>query len=184
MPTASTMPNITIILSVYPNRYSHKNAIKNDVGIATPTIMAERSPSAATITTITNNIAVRTDDVRPPNESFTKIDRSPNTSYSIAAGQLRDACSASRLASSIVSTILAPARLLISMPIAFSPLNSAYPGASTKVRRTLATSPIVTTLSPFARTGITARSCAVRTSPGTFTEYRPSSRSSVPAVTS
>jgi hypothetical protein len=61
MPTARIRPNITMLeigMPMMPRRMKHS---RNEVGIAKPTSIAERVPSAASTTIITSAMAVRTE---------------------------------------------------------------------------------------------------------------------------
>lgn len=63
------------------------------------------------------------------------------------------------------------------------PFTQANPVGSLKVRRTLVTSPKVTTRSPLTFTGRPSTSCALSNRPGTLTAKRPSPVSRAPAAT-
>ncbi len=58
MPTASTMPNITIWFSVTPLAWIIRKAIRKQAGIARPTMIPWRIPRLATMIIITSRLAV------------------------------------------------------------------------------------------------------------------------------
>ena len=58
MPTVSTRPKSIMLFIVLPVSPAKAKAIMKDVGMATPTSSAERTPRAATQTTMTRMIAV------------------------------------------------------------------------------------------------------------------------------
>ena len=66
MPTAKTMLNMTIMLSVKPRKNRPTKAIKKEIGIAIPTINPGRNPNAATTTIMTKKTAVNTDACNRP----------------------------------------------------------------------------------------------------------------------
>ena len=59
-PTASTRPNMIIMLMVMPSICTTRKAIMNEIGIEVPIISAGRTPSVATQTIITSATAVKT----------------------------------------------------------------------------------------------------------------------------
>ena len=62
MPTHSTIPNMTIMLTVNPAADRIKKPIMNEVGIAMPTNNPDPTPSDATTMIITSAMAVRIED--------------------------------------------------------------------------------------------------------------------------
>ena len=80
--------------------------------------------------------------------------------------------------------ILVPMRLETSSAMAGWPPTRANPVGSLKVRRAKATSRKASTRSPLVTTGSESMSCAVSSSPGTFTGKRPCPVSIAPAATS
>ena len=78
MPTASTMPNITIWLSVTPLAWIIRKAIRKQVGMAIPTSRPCRMPRLATMIIMTRRLAIRMPDsntlrVRPMNSELSKV---------------------------------------------------------------------------------------------------------------
>ena len=59
-PTASTRPNMIIMLMVMPSIWTTRNAIMNEIGIDMPIMRAGRTPSVATQVIITSATAVST----------------------------------------------------------------------------------------------------------------------------
>ena len=74
MPTVSTSPNMTIMLTVMPTAPRIRKPIMNEVGMAIPTSSAERRPSAASTTIITSRMAVMIADCSDPSTSNMKLD--------------------------------------------------------------------------------------------------------------
>ena len=82
------------------------------------------------------------------------------------------------------STTLALARLMMFSEMPWAPLTRAWLTRSLKVLRKVATSPKVTTVSPFTFTGSSKTSWASSMRLGTLTEKRPSPVSRLPAAIS
>ena len=74
MPTASTMENMTMVLSVSPDMERSVKPMRKEVGIERPTMSAERGPRAATTMIMTRRMAVTIEPVRLERMSRTWVD--------------------------------------------------------------------------------------------------------------
>ena len=81
----------------------------------------------------------------------------------------------------MVSMMLEFARLMMSIEIVRCPFTRAWLSRSLNVRRTVATSATVTTVSPSLSTGRSRRSCPCSMTLGTLTDMRPRPVSRLPA---
>ncbi len=150
MPTVSTSPNITIMLTVIPSPESVRKPRRIEVGIAMPTRSAERKPSAATITIITRTMAVAMDASKLPNTSKMNEDWSSRKSILTVDGQSDVASATTARTASLFSMMFSPMRLTTLMVIAGAPLTRVNVVGSLNERRTSAMSRTVTTVSPLA----------------------------------
>ena len=142
-------------------------------GIAAPTRSPARIPSEATMMIITSTTAM----IRPDSKStrvrlMYSLWSSWNWTLMVEGMRACSWVTASRTFLT-VSRMLAPGRLTTSMVKARSPSMRVVVVDSLKVRRTLPTSPRVTTLSPLVLIGMASTSAGPTTTPGIFTAKSP-----------
>ena len=114
-----------IWLTVMPIRSMMRNPSRNDVGMASPTIMAERKPSAEITRIITKRIALVIDVCSVPIISKMKLEMSNEKLTLMFSGQSAvTSCVAARMLR-VVSTTLAPMRLVTSIEMVGVPLKRA-----------------------------------------------------------
>ena len=157
------------------------SANKKDTGIPMPTMRPLRKPIAATTSVITKASAV----TMLPSSSATICRASGPWSWvkmiSTWCGRLAWWRATTAFTLSMAWMMFAVERFTASMDMARRPLTRAWLVRSLKVRRTVATSPNVTTESPLAATGRSNRSGAFSMTLGTFTDMRPWPVSMLPA---
>ncbi len=148
---------MVMLLTLMPNAAISPKLSRKEQGMAMPTSSAERKPSEASTTIITRRTAVRTLDSSWPTMSLTRadssIEKSTCTARRSGSGQAATNSSTVDRTAATVAMMFSPRRLRTCSEIDFSPLNRAWPVASSKVRRMSVTSPRRTTRSPFTLTG-------------------------------
>ena len=146
-----------MLVTDMPNMASIAKHSRNEVGIAKPTSSADRRPNAPSTTIITSAMAVSTEPsswlTMPCTWRLSSIEKSTCTAVCNGAGQEARTFSTTSLTAATVSMIGSPLRLTTCSAMVVSPLNRAVPAASWNVRLICATSPMVTTRSPFTLTG-------------------------------
>ena len=155
---------------------------KKAPGIAKPTSRAERTPKAQTITIITRITAAITLASRSLSMSWTCSDSSWVYLTVMLSGHSARISSINSRTAATVSIIFAPERFLISSASAGWPSIRAKPVGSLKVRRIVATSAKVTTVSPRTLIGSDMTSSTFSISPGTLSTSRPAPLSIAPAA--
>ena len=148
---------MTMLDTVIPMPSSSRKQSRKLVGMAKPTSSAARVPSAPSTTIITSAMAVSTE----PSSCLTMLSTmrlwsllaETVTAARSSGGQSASACATTARTSVAVSIRLKPLRLTTCSATVLSPLKRAVPSRSSKVRLMVASSPSVTTRSPFTFTG-------------------------------
>ena len=162
MPSPSNIPNITRKLNSKPMKYhSTPKAVKNENGIAIPTIKPFLRPRAATTSNITRITAVMILPCSSLTISAANFVVSSPGVITNESGYSLSISATSFFTAFAISSSLKPTRLVMFSEIESNPLTLEKDVGSLNVRFISATSPRVTTFEPDALIGKLNTSCLV-----------------------